>query len=182
MTVAIAFGVEPHAKPRLERPPLGHCFTVWLDPAFSDEERVLIGEGLVAMIGLTNGDVGFQVTPDETAAIRIVKDGARPIGIAYAGLAYRHVSNYVILGGEIVLHPDWVAHKVVRHEIAHLLGMEHPQQRGSLMSDLPHDSQEIPDVDRVAWRYMAELEPGTLRPGLEGAAAARHQRPYVLVD
>jgi hypothetical protein len=178
-TLAIAYGSK-NPRPRLWRPALGYCFVVWIDPAFTRSETELVRESMVAMIGCTAGDVGFETWLRGPHDVRIVKDGARPYN--YAGLTYPFVKDDVMVGAEVVIHPQWVRHKVVNHELGHVLGMADAELADSVMGGLDIDAGGPTELDRIAWRYMASLEPGTLRPGLPPGARPFFRTPTVIVD
>lgn len=171
-TLAIAFGRNP-GRPRLQRPDRpwasAVCFSTWIDPAFAarDGEDKLIRE----MMARTNERTGRRVVFEPTAGpewahVRIVLDGSREAGLAYAGLAYVNVDQDAIYGGEVVLHPDWVRSKVILHELAHLLGFDHPQEecRESVMAEMPIDSRDWSGADVACFQWMAEQRPGLPNP------------------
>jgi len=189
MPLAIIYG-NKEPRPTLRRPALRHCFSVWLDPQFAknqESEAEMIRKCLVTMIGFTNGDIGFELDARGTYDLRIICDGERknPDGSNnewYSGLAYVKEENNVVVSAEIVLNPRYIMPKVVNHEIAHVLGFMHPDLSGSVMSDLDDWALEPAKIDRDAWAYAREHEPGTLRPGVDRAVVTSFSAPRWIVD
>lgn len=144
-----------HERPR--RPTLGHCFSVWVDPAFSDSLGIVF-EALNEWINATAGQIGFGLGARSVHDLRIVLDGARPVMAPYAGLAYLHMLGDLVVGGEVVIHPDYVRPKVVLHEVGHILGFADCELRHSVMGGLPIDDARVPDIDRQAWAWLAAQE------------------------
>ena len=167
---AIAFGTTGDRG--LWRPEIGRAFSTWIDPNFLREERRLLLDMIVRIIGATDGDVGFVFSDKESSEVRWVKDGGRPYP-GYVGLTYPRVrSNGLMYGAEVVLHPSWVVPRVILHEGMHVLGMGDSGVRSSLSGGL--DSDTVPDIDRRAWRWMAS------QPfGAAGFSVVQDVKPFV---
>ena len=189
LPLAIVYG-NKEPRPTLRRPELKHCFSVWLDPQFKKNnvrEHDLIRDCMVTMIGLTNGDIGFEVNARPNFDMRIICDGERknPNGSTdewYSGLAYITEIGCVITYVEIVLNPRYILPKVINHELGHGIGFEHPNLSGSVMSDLDDHALKPAPIDYDAWLYMREHDPGTLRPGVDRSTASSFSAPRVIVD
>lgn len=176
--LAVAYGA-PRPRARLCRAEIGHCFSVWIDPAFSKtaapkaerSEYDLVLAAMKAVQAMTESSVGFEVGARVVDDLRIVKDGSRPYNNgSYVGLTYPRIESGFCRGGEVVLAPDWVRGKPIMHELCHIIGMCDadkdcvPGAAGSVMSAMPHDSLEPSDLDRAAWAWMRMQSVGKLHP------------------
>lgn len=175
-TTALAFGYPAEHRARLTRAAVGQCFALRLDPSFTSSEAALIHASALAVTMATGEDVTFSAACP--SSIHIEKDGEHRLAdgtpiTGYAGLAYIDAVDGWVLGGRVILNPDYVRSKVVMHELLHVVGFMHPGLPGSVMSDLPLDAQRPARVDVDAWDWMRAQPHGLAGPWVSSSSVGR---------
>lgn len=183
-TTALAFGYEQEHRARLVRAGVGQCFALVLDPSFTRSELDLIHAAALAVTAATGDDIVYA--PGCSATVRIERDGAHrlvdgtPV-TGYAGLAYIDAIDGRVVGGRVIVNPDFVRSKVVMHELLHVVGFMHPGLPGSVMSDLPIDAPQPARVDVDAWDWMRSVPFGAPGPWVSASSTVGRQT-LVVVD
>lgn len=139
-----------------------------IDPRFSLHDRTRILQAIGEWNLVLNGFVRFDIVPPPTNGARATPIARSWLVVASPGFEVPRGPNGQVLaitlgqpgsGGMVVVYVDRLAGRdlvgVMRHELGHVLGLDH-DPRGGLMAThySPHDQQ---CVDRAAAEAIARL-------------------------